>query len=319
MKREALCIALTAAACGGVTSTDDDMMMGDPADTLAPKIVSTTPTTDEVGIGADTKIVVVFSEPMDPATVEAAYMSEKLPLDKVSTEWNADQTVLTISPDQSLLYGNGNGNSPNPADRLTYSITIGAGATDLVGNALEADFVLSFATKVRMFTTATLTPPLSCTTLGGATLAESVNVIAGDASLNNVTYRGYLSFDLSNLPADVTIEDAKFAARQMPIEGTPYASFGALQVYHLSFTTMNGVSNVAASSKPGVFSEDGTIESKSIDVSSQVADDIAHRVERGNLSQYRLQFDTLYNNDGEFDRATFAKDTFEMSIHFLVD
>jgi hypothetical protein len=318
MKREALCIALTAAACGGVSSTDD-MMMGDPADTLAPKIVSTTPTTDEVGIGADTKIVVVFSEPMDPATVEAAYSSEKLPLDKVSTQWNADQTVLTISPDQALLYGAGNGNSPAPADRLTYSLTIGAGATDLVGNPLESDFVLSFSTKIRMFTTATLTSPLSCTTLGGSSLAENTNVIAGDATLANLTYRGYVSFDLSKLPADITIEDAKFAARQMPMEGTPYASLGALQVYHLSFTTMTGVANVAATSNPGVFSQDGTIESKSIDVSSQVADDIAHRVERGSLSQYRLQFDTLYNNDGEFDRATFAKDTFEMSIHYIAD
>jgi len=180
MKREALCIALTATACGGVNSTDD--MMIDPSDTVAPKIVSTTPTESEIGIGADTKIVVVFSEPMDPATVEPAYSSVQLPLDKVSTQWNADQTVLTISPDQSLLYGSGNGNNVNPADRLTYSISIGAGASDLVGNPLEADFVLSFSTKVRMATTAKLDSPLSCTTLGGSSMAENVNVIAGDTT-----------------------------------------------------------------------------------------------------------------------------------------
>jgi hypothetical protein len=319
MKREALCIALTATACGGVSSTDGDMMMGDPADTLAPRIVSTTPATDEVGLGADTKIVVVFSEPMDPATVEAAYASEQVPLDKVSTQWNADQTVLTISPDQPLAYGTGNGNSPNPADRLTYSITIGTGATDLVGNPLESDFALSFSTKIRMFTTATLAPSLSRTTLGGSALAENINVIAGDATLANLAYRGYVSFDLSKLPADITVEKAKFAARQMPVEGTPYTSLGALQAYHVSFTTMTDVSNVLSISNPGVFSEDAVMQSKSIDVSSQVGDDVAHRVERGNLSQYRLQFDTLFDNDGDFDRATFAKDTFEMSIEYLTD
>jgi len=225
--------------------------------------------------------------------------------------------VLTISPDQALAYGTGNGNSPNPADRLTYSISIGAGATDLAGNPLEADFTLSFATKLRMFTTATLVSPLSCTTLGGSSLAENINVIAGDATLNNVTYRGYLSFDLSKLPADVTIEDAKFAARQMPVEGSPYGLLGPLQVYHLSFTTMSNVSAVAPMSNAGVFSQDGTVESKSIDVSTQVADDIAHRTERGDLSQYRLQFDTPYFNNNAFDRATFAKDTFEMSIHYI--
>jgi hypothetical protein len=318
MKCEALCLALTIAACGGVNSADDTMM-GDTGDTVAPKVVSSTPSTSETGVGAETKIHISFSEPMDPATVESAYSSPELPLDKISTEWNADQTVLTISPDQSLLYGSGTGNDPSTADRVTYTISIGTAATDLAGNALEADFALSFSTKVRMFTTAKLAAPLSCTTLGGSSLAESVNVIAGDATVNNLPYRGYLSFDLANVPQGVSIDSAEFAARQLPMEGTPYAALGPLQVYHLSFSTMAGVSNILPISNPGVFSEDGTAESKSIDVSSQVADDIAHRTERGDLSQYRLQFDTLTDGDNAFDRATFAKDTFEMSLVYIAD
>jgi hypothetical protein len=182
MKLEALCIALTATACGDVSSPGDDMMMGDPTDEVAPLVVATTPTATASGIGADAKIEVTFSEAMDRATVEAAYASAALPLDKVSMQWSPDMTVLTISPDQPLLYGTGNGDDPSTAQRETYSITIGSAASDLSGNALGNDFVLAFSTKVRMSTTAKLVSALSRTTLGGSALAESVNVIAGDAS-----------------------------------------------------------------------------------------------------------------------------------------
>jgi len=294
-------------------------MTGDPSDQIAPKVVATTPTATASGVGADAKIEITFSEAMDRAAVEAAYSSAGLPLDKVSMAWNADMTVLTISPDQLLRYGSGNGDDPSTAPRETYSITIGAGASDLAGNALGNDFVLGFSTKVRMQTTAKIVSALSRTTLGGSALAENVNVIAGDASVNNLVYRGYVSFDLSKLPQGVAIESAEFGARQLGMEGTPYAALGPLEVYHLSFGTMTSISNVLPISNPGVFSEDGTLESKSIDVSLQAADDIAHRAERGDLSQYRLQFDTTTDSDNAYDRVEFAKDTFEMSLVYIAN
>jgi hypothetical protein len=275
------------------------------------------PTGDNTGASADTKIRITFSEPMDPATVMAGYASQKLPLDKVSMQWNADQTVLTISPDAELLYADGIGNDPTTQARLTYAITIGAESTDLVGNPLGTSYVLSFATKVRMATTAPYVTTLTATTLGGSTIGGA-SVVIGDASVQDLPYRGYVTFGLAALPQGISIESAAFSARQTGIEGTPYASLGPLKAYHLSFSTMTGVSNVAALSTIGTFSEDGIAESKSIDVTAQLGDDIANRSSRGDYSQYRLQFDTVSAN-GAYDRAIFSTATFEMSLVYIAD
>ncbi len=289
----------------------------DPGDTEAPRVVSTTPTTSATGIGASTKIVITFSEAMDRQTVESAYESAKLPLDKVSMSWNTEMTVLTISPDQPMLYAEGIGTDPGSVTPISYALHIGTGAADLAGNPLASAMDLSFATRRRMSAAFGLDAALSRTTLGGAALGEQIDVIVGDASVNNLPYRGYVSFDLATLPQGALVEDAAFSARQLATEGAPY-SLGPLVAYHLTFSAMANVGLVEAMSSPGAFSQDGTAESKSIDVTSQVADDVANRAARSDLSQYRLQFDSVSMNNA-YDRTTFAKGTFEMNVVYVVD
>jgi hypothetical protein len=270
------------------------------------------------GVDAKAKITVTFSEAMDPATVLSAYESAQLPLDKVSLSWNEDLTVLTISPDAELLYANGIGTDPAAATRLTYAISIGAEAADLTGTPMGTDYTLSFSTKLRMSTTAALVQALSRTTFGGTVLGEAIDVIAGDASVNNLPYRGYVSFDLAPLPAGSVLESASFSASQLSFEGTPYASLGPLKSYHLTFSAMSEVFAAEPMSAPGVFSSDGNAESKTIDVTSEVSDDLANRATRGDRSQFRLQFDTVSTNN-QYDRVAFSKDTFEMSLVYIAD
>jgi hypothetical protein len=308
-------LCLLASGC-----TDADPATGpdpDPEDTTAPMVVSTTPTAAATAVGADAKIVITFSEQMDPATVEAAYASQQLPLDKVSMSWNADGTVLVISPDQPLAYAEGTGTDLSAVTPLAYGITIGAEAADLAGNPLGVALELTFSTKRRMAAAFGLISDLSRTALGGTLLGSSNDAWVGDNAVDN-TYRSYLTFDLAALPATATIESASFSARQLPSEGAPY-TIGAVNAYHLTFSTMNNVGAIAPMSFPGSFSEDGTSESKSIDVSSQVADDVAHRIEREHHSQYRLQIDTPTNANSTTDRAVFAKGTFEMSVVYVAD
>jgi hypothetical protein len=301
--------------CGDVTSNDPQP---DPEDTEAPLVVETTPAEAGTGIDSKAKITIRFSEPMDVGTVLSAYESAQLPLDKVSMSWNEDLTELTVSPDAGLLYAEGTGTDLAAVSRLTYSISIGADAADLMGNPMGAAYKLSFSTKLRMFTTAALVPELSHTTLGGALLGVDVDVISGDASINNLPYRGYVSFDLASIPQGSVVESASFAARQLSVEGTPYGALGPLQTYHLTFAAMNDVFTTNPISAPGIFSMDGNSESKSIDVTPQVIDDLANRVARGDHTQYRLQFDSVSTNN-EYDRAVFAKDTFEMSLVYIHD
>lgn len=81
---------------------------------------------------------------------------------------------------------------------------------------------------------------------------------------------------------------------------------------------MTGVGAVEAMSSAGVFSWDGNAESKSLDITANVADDLVNRATRGDRTQYRLQFDTVSANN-QYDRTNFSKDTLEMSLVYIAD
>jgi hypothetical protein len=310
--------SLAAMGCGGVSDPSTIEPDPDPADVTAPMVVSTTPAAGAAGVAADTKIVVVFSEPMDPATVEAAYASSDLPLESVSLNWNADLTELTITPDQELLYAEGIGTDPSAVTARTYSLSLGEGASDVNANRMAAPLQLAFATKKRMSAAAGLDDSLTRVRVGGTLLGISNDIWIGDNAVNS-TYRSYISFDLSPLPSGIEIASAQFSARQLAPEGLPYGSLGAVMTHHVSFASLNDLANLPAISLPGTYSEDGTSESKSIDVTPQVADDIANRTARNSRSQYRLQIDVATNNNGVTDKAVFAKGTFEMNVVYLAD
>lgn len=311
-------LLLAAAGC-----TDDSGMMmtmdppdGDPVDITPPQIVDTSPGADATGVAASAKITVTFSEQMDPATVEAAYSSEQLPLDKVSFQWNQSGTVLTISPDAPLEYAEGNGTDPTLVTPLTYGITIGTEAADLAGNPLDAPLDLSFATRRRMTALFPTDPDLTKAVLDTTVLA-GVSFFIGDSSTKK-RYQSYITFDISTLPAGSEVELAAFGGRQLAPYGAPY-NLGPVVAQHLTFSSMENIAAVFPISLPGEFSTDATLESKIIDVTLQVQDDVDHRAERGDRSQYRLQIDQATNNDDVADTAVFQKDTFDLMVEYVVD
>jgi hypothetical protein len=300
--------------------TDSDPMQGPDQpdnDTTAPAVASTQPATDATGIAANEKIIITFSEPMDPATVEAAYASSDLPADAVTFEWTTDQKVLAITPKQSLVYAEGVGDDPSTVAARTYTLAIGTDAADLAGNTLESAHTLTFATKRRMTTALDLDTSMTRVMLGASLLGSSNDIWIGDNAVN-VPYRAFITFDLSPLPADITIESAQFSARQLAPVGSPY-NLGPVQANHVTFPTLNGLGSLQAMSIPGTYSTNAASESKSIDVTSQLVDDIAHRATRSDRSQYRLQIDLATNNDGVADRAVFALGTFQMGVIYIAD
>lgn len=315
--RHALSTALLLAAGSGC-ATDPSEPTDDPNDTTAPEVVDTLPASNGMGVTASEKILVTFSEQMDPATVEAAYSSAELPRNKVSFEWSAGGTVLAISPDAPLSYAEGFGTDLTTVEPLRYAITIGPDATDLAGNALGVAHELSFSTRRRMVASFGLDLDLTRVTVTISSLANS-EIMIGDTSSAG-TYRSYLAFDLSTMPAGSEVESAKFSGRQMAPEGVPY-SLGGINVHHVSYTGITGgaLASAQVMSQPGMFSEDPILETKTIDVTSQMSDDVTHRTERGDRSQYRLQIDQATNSDAVADRAFFAKGTFSLTATYLVD
>jgi len=311
----ALLLAAASAGCASDPATEEPDI--DPTDETAPLVVDTLPAASETGVPASEKIFVTFSERMDPATVEAAYSSAQLPLDKVSFAWSPDGTVLTISPDAPLLYAEGIGTDPGAVTPLTYSITIGAGAADLAGNPLGAPMELSFATRRRLVASFGLDLALTYVFRNGTNLGASTEIWAGDNAVDN-TYRSYLSFNLAALPAGSEIEAAQFSARQLAAEGAPY-NLGGVVAQHISFAPGTSVGALQPMSLPGMFSSDANVGSKAIDVTSQVTDDVINRATRGDRSQYRLQIDQATNANAVTDKAVFAKATFELTTVFVVD
>jgi hypothetical protein len=312
-----LLVAFAAAGCtDSVTEPDPDSDPVDPNDTTPPTVASTEPAAGGIGVRADAKIHITFSEPMDTISVEAAFSSTDLAA--ASFGWGAGGRVLTITPAEPFAYGEGLGADPDAIERLTYSLSIGTGATDLAGNPLAAPLDLTFSTKRRLLAAFPYDADMTRVVRQADTLLAVNNPLWIGDNNTQEAYRSYLTFDLSTLPEGSEIEAAEFSGRQLQPTNLPY-SMGSIKAQHVTFSTMTGVSSVQAMSLPGVFSADATLTTRRLLVTSQVKDDVDNRIARGNRSQFRLQFDTPHNNNNVTDMAVFDKTTFQLLALFIVD
>ncbi len=125
----------------------------------------------------------------------------------------------------------------------------------------------------------------------------------------DATGRGFVSFDLSSLPATVTA--AKIVSVNLvmyqetfdPVLTTcdPYVKLtnatDKLFVESVSFgATLNDAAfGLTALSKIGNLSTTNVIESKTLDVTAAVKDDVTNKAARGSRSQFRLRFPTDYS------------------------
>lgn len=320
--RRTLSTALLLAVVGGGCASDDpaDPMNPDPepeVDTTAPSISATVPAAGEAGVIADTAIVVTFSEPMDAASVEAAYSSEDLPPESVAFSWNAAATELTIAPAAPFEYAAGVGTDPSVVEAKTYAVTIGTGAMDEAGNPLAAPLALEFATKRRMLASFpydnNMTRVLRNTTL----LSAANQMWVGDNSQTE-TYRSYLTFDLATLPAGAEVEAAEFSGTQTAPSGTPY-TLGGVMADHVVYPAMIDAGTAPALSTPGAFSADTSLSVRRLTVTAEVQDDVANRAARNHRSQFRLRFGTATDGDNVTDTAVFTKSSFSMLVMYLAD
>ncbi len=313
-----------AAGCGGVTPAGDDDDTGpdaggDPgADSGAPDVpvlLSSIPADGAVGVAGDTDIVLTFSLPMDAASVESAYYGPSL--GGVNFSWNPEQTVLTITPQAPLAYAQGTGNDPTQVAANQFQVVIGSAARSEEGVNLAANAAVSFATLRRMTTALEIDPALTRhVSAAGTVAAEGDDLRVGDTAANLAT-RGLISFDLAPLPATASIiESATLATRQIDTFGNPYTIDPQIYAYHVVFADLVGGFSVAPMSAVGPFAQYQEVVIEK-DVTTKVADDLAYRADRGQRSQYRLQFDSDDNNDSNLDYALFSVATLELQVTYL--
>ncbi|RLC33019.1 hypothetical protein DRH13_00395 [Candidatus Woesebacteria bacterium] len=108
----------------------------------------------------------------------------------------------------------------------------------------------------------------------------------------SVIQRGYVSFELSSLPSDATIESATLRVYQEKVVGNPYGVGGNLKIDHLDYGGSLGNEDYGASSISSSFAtltNNASVEWKDADVTDRLKDDLSNG--RSN-SQYRFHFST---------------------------
>jgi Bacterial Ig-like domain len=273
-------------------------------DTIPPTVVSIDPPDGAKGVKDDARIVITFSETMDQAATEDA-LQRSLNFPSLTYSWNVEGTVLTIQPNDFLEYAAGD--DPNiPA--ITYELSLLHTAKDVAGNALEA-FSSSFSTLKVIVTSIYGAADLDGEVNDGGGVNSVRNYfIVGDVGTGGGTFRGFVSFDLTSIPAGVVADEANLIINKQEITGNPY-ELASVSLDHVNY----GASLSGNDYDTPMLADLGVFDSSSApvtgygssDVTSAVNDDLANRVDRGNRSQYRLRFPSLSNN-GDSDFISFT-------------
>lgn len=295
-----------------------------PAEAEGLAIVAVSPANGAVGVANDQSIVIEFSAPMDRASTEAAYQSESIPSGSVSFLWNDAGTELTIVPEAPLAYPLG----PDPAaiEPRRVSFFISASAADLEGRRLSAPFESSFSLlrRVELSLAAVRDRDLSGSfrsndTYGAGQCARGeVNMCVGDVRVNRRSeqYRGFISFELPELPDEARSIEAQLRLEVTGVSGNPFASLGGLLVEHARFDAI-GLEAFAAEglAELGLIAGAGGMGATlGADVGAAF---LADQHER-RLTQYRLRFEDATDGDNTSDAFLSAWDTQAIDVSYLI-
>lgn len=136
---------------------------------------------------------------------------------------------------------------------------------------------------------------------GGASLNSTPGV--GDNALDEA-FRGYLVYDLASVPPGAAIVSATLHARQTPPIGDPFPAFGVVDVDHVNDRSY---ADATLTTDVGTLAPDGTAGARTLDVTAQVAADVAAS---RTTSQFRLRFSAVEtDNDGAQDTVFFSRDS----------
>ncbi len=323
--------------------------ISDAADTSAPAVLSVNPPDGSAGVSEDAVVVINFSESMYKVATQTAYQSSLsgLKAADVTFAWNPEGTQLTVKPNGKLRYAFGD--NPATTTALRYAFELSSVATDLAGNALPA-FSSSFSTLKRIRASLQSEPALRGTMFSDQRIAlNDAYASVGDTN-SNLGMRGFLSFDLSPLPADLPIANllaAKLFAYKADTYNFPYTrlklpcgakicflSTGYVSVDHLNYgTTLNAgdydaprLADLGALDSPALVGTGGFLsyESstpigwKSLDVLAGVKDDVTNRTARRQHSQYRLAFQRDTDGNDTFDATYFHLNASDSNLRPLL-
>ncbi|HTV24559.1 MAG TPA: hypothetical protein VMG12_37970, partial [Polyangiaceae bacterium] len=238
--------------------------------------------------------------------------------------WNDDSTELTIVPDAPLAYPVGSSPEQVTARRVSYFIS--ASATDTEGRGLPAPFEASFSLLRRVeFTLFALQDRdlsgsfRSNDTYGsGACARAQINMCVGDQRVAgaNEQYKGFISFELEDLPDAAQSVEAELTIEITGTSGNPFGGLGGLVLEHAAFDVIGAEAFSAdALGEMGLIADGGGAGTLiSADVASAF---MADRGER-EMTQYRLRFEDETDGDNNADTIVSAWDTQTIDVSYLI-
>jgi len=156
-------------------------------------------------------------------------------------------------------------------------------------------------------TTKTLTPDASksgCVLSDGSYVQTgSTSCFAGDHSANK-GYRGFLTFDLSTLPAGADITDVKLDLTSSTITGDPFGGLGIMYVEQVRYGNTLDKNDYSIPSVKYLLGYSGK---PTIPVSGTITDALKNELSLGYTRfQVRVRFAKTSDNDGKYDWIRFT-------------
>jgi hypothetical protein len=303
------------------TVPDADPDVAGPApntDDVAPSLRATYPTDREAGVTSNTEIVLEFSESMDRSTTRAALRTMSGPV-AAEQEWSDGDRELRLSPTVPLAYAAGDAETP----ALTYVVDIAEGARDAAGNVLPPQ-AFSFQT-LRQVTQILL--PVNSSELTGSFRADGAPaspscagaVCVGDDAQrpgpeSPAPYRGFLSFDLTELPESIELVSARIRLQATSIQGDPFDVLGELRLERAAFEAVGLAAFEAAPQATFAAMTDPELGATGEHILWAVQADLENEV----LHQYRLNFDRDSDRDDTSDLAIFTPEAQQLEITYLL-
>jgi len=294
------------------------------APATAPHIIGLVPSDAARGVSCDVRLVIAFSQAMDPVSTEAAYRSRDLPATGLSFEWDAGLRIVTLTPRAPLRYGDETGS-------IVYRYGFDGSARDLAGTPLPPT-EFSFHTLRQV----SVELPADDERTGNWTDTQSegihnclrhpeapyeATVCVGD-DLRDVRYWGFLSFDLSPIPDQVgQIQSARLRA-SATVHGAPEA-LGENRLEHVRFDALDEAAmNATPQALLGPFFSGVNVAARSqitlgVDLSKPLGEDCRNRVALQQRSQYRIGF-TKGSANSHWDDLELPTKSIRLVVSYLI-
>jgi hypothetical protein len=301
-----------AASSNGGASSDSGEVVGSagsrPMDTTPPRVLWTSPSDGERGVRSDSKIVIRFSEPMDPVRTEAAVDLEGLP---ISGAWDEQLMELSVIPEQGLEYAQGI--DPPYVEALAYSLSVNGLATDLAGNALGQEYTSTFYTSRQLSTTLPGINALIGYAIDSDEPRDSAvfaDPSVGDAS--DESMKAFITTDLGALPPETqAVTSATLTVSQYQVTGEPY-QMGSMLLEHVSFSALEYVLTAPTKTSFGALFADAETKTATMNVTSAVQTQLAERADSPGQVQFRFAFEQAVNPNGQTDEVRLGPLTLEV-------